>query len=194
MQIHLTYRNTLRNVKRRVLHNLGFAKCYITRRAPKADISRREWRCCRWLNTHIWQSRKACALLLHRSSLFLQGDGMPKKHLCNPIAPHGCPQKNRHQVVAWWRWQFGSAAVPLEPCGVLTASPIILNPITLCLPKYLKEGEALWWAAVFSFCVGRARWLRAFLFVSIAKVRSPWGSAKKMLGKPTDFLLYVIRL
>ncbi|MDD6593716.1 MAG: hypothetical protein PUF09_05600 [Bacteroidales bacterium] len=31
---------------------------------------------------------------------FLQGDGMPKKHLCKPIAPHGCPQKNRHQTVA----------------------------------------------------------------------------------------------
>ena len=75
MQIHLTYRNTLRNVKRRVLHNLGFAKCYITRRAPKADIRRRERRCCRWLNTHIWQSRKACALLLHRSSLFCRAMG-----------------------------------------------------------------------------------------------------------------------
>ena len=31
MQIHLTYRNSLRNVKRRVLHNLGLAMYYITR-------------------------------------------------------------------------------------------------------------------------------------------------------------------
>ena len=31
MQIHLTYRNSLRNVKRRVLHNLAFAMYYITR-------------------------------------------------------------------------------------------------------------------------------------------------------------------
>ena len=30
-QIHLTYRNSLRNVKRRVLHNLAFAMYYITR-------------------------------------------------------------------------------------------------------------------------------------------------------------------
>ena len=32
MQIHLTYCNTLRNVKRRVLHTWGLAMCYITRR------------------------------------------------------------------------------------------------------------------------------------------------------------------
>ena len=31
MQIHLTYRNSSRNVKRRVLHNLAFAMYYITR-------------------------------------------------------------------------------------------------------------------------------------------------------------------
>ena len=31
IQIALTYRNTLRNVKRRVLHTRGFARCYITR-------------------------------------------------------------------------------------------------------------------------------------------------------------------
>ena len=31
MQIHLTYRNSLRNVKRRVLHTWGLAMCYITR-------------------------------------------------------------------------------------------------------------------------------------------------------------------
>ena len=40
IQIDLTYRNTLRNVKRRVLHTLGSAMCYITRRgrcAPSAS-------------------------------------------------------------------------------------------------------------------------------------------------------------
>ena len=31
MQIVLTYRNILRNVKRRVLHTRGFRMCYITR-------------------------------------------------------------------------------------------------------------------------------------------------------------------
>ena len=31
IQIALTYRNSLRNVKRRVLHTRGFAMCYITR-------------------------------------------------------------------------------------------------------------------------------------------------------------------
>ena len=38
MQIHLTYRNTLRNVKRRVLHTLGLAMYYITRRVLVAGI------------------------------------------------------------------------------------------------------------------------------------------------------------
>ena len=33
MQIALTFRNVLRNVKRRVLHTLGLWMCYITRRA-----------------------------------------------------------------------------------------------------------------------------------------------------------------
>ena len=36
MQIALTVRNTLRNVKRRVLHTRGFAMCYITRLRPVA--------------------------------------------------------------------------------------------------------------------------------------------------------------
>ena len=31
MQIHLTFRNNPRNVKRRVLHTRGLAGCYITR-------------------------------------------------------------------------------------------------------------------------------------------------------------------
>ena len=35
MQTHLTFRNNLRNVKRRVLHTRGSAMCYITR-----DIAR----------------------------------------------------------------------------------------------------------------------------------------------------------
>ena len=38
MQIHLTYRNTLRNVKRRVLHTQGLAMYYITRRVLVAGI------------------------------------------------------------------------------------------------------------------------------------------------------------
>ena len=40
MQIYLTYRNSLRNVKRRVLHTRGFAMCYITRHALAVQISR----------------------------------------------------------------------------------------------------------------------------------------------------------
>ena len=38
MQIHLTYRNSLRNVKRRVLHTRGLAMYYITRRVLVAGI------------------------------------------------------------------------------------------------------------------------------------------------------------
>ena len=38
MQIQLTYRNTLRNVKRRVLHTQGLAMYYITRRVLVAGI------------------------------------------------------------------------------------------------------------------------------------------------------------
>ena len=38
MQIHLTYRNSLRNVKRRVLHKRASAMCYITR-DHRADLS-----------------------------------------------------------------------------------------------------------------------------------------------------------
>ena len=47
---------------------------------------------------------------------------------------------------------------------------------------------------MFSFCVGRAKWLRAFLLVSNAKVRSLLGLTKKMLEKTTNFLQYVIRV
>ena len=75
----------------------------------------------------------------NHSRLFLWGDGGGI-----PIAPSGCRSPKSPPSLLSGDQRFGSFAVPLEPVGVLTASPIILNPITLCLPKYLKEGEALW--------------------------------------------------
>ena len=39
IQISLTYRNSFRNVKRRVLHTRGFAMCYITRAGALRAIS-----------------------------------------------------------------------------------------------------------------------------------------------------------
>ena len=56
-----------------------------------------------------------------------------------PIAPSGCRSPKSPPSLLSGDQKFGSFAVPLEPVGVLTASPIILNPITLCLPKYLKK-------------------------------------------------------
>ena len=40
MQIALTFRNSLSNIKRRVLHTRASAMCYITRRFPKVGFSR----------------------------------------------------------------------------------------------------------------------------------------------------------
>ena len=61
-----------------------------------------------------------------------------------PIAPSGCRSPKSPPSLLSGDQKFGSFAVPLEPVGVLTASPIILNPITLCLPKYLKKERLVW--------------------------------------------------
>ena len=57
MQIHLTYRNTLRNVKRRVLHTRAFAMYYITRRVLRVGIRKHARGCSRWLTTHQFLQR-----------------------------------------------------------------------------------------------------------------------------------------
>ena len=51
--------------------------------------------------------------------------------------------QNRHQACLVAIKSLAHSLSPLEPVGVLTASPIILNPITLCLPKYLKKRRGL---------------------------------------------------
>ena len=61
-----------------------------------------------------------------------------------PIAPSGCRSPKSPPSLLSGDQKFGSVAVPLEPVGVLTASPVILNPITLCLPKYLKKERLVW--------------------------------------------------